>query len=70
MSGVRRRREVVPGEQVVRKALRLCPHTRLIVHADHADRVGPLLEAGAAAVYTRRVTPADIATGMSQLLTA
>ena len=61
---------MVPGEDVVREVLRFSSRTRITEHADHPDRVKPLLAAGARAVYTRRVPPVDIAAGMHRLLTA
>ena len=61
---------MVPGEQVVRDVRRYCPQTLVAAQVAHGDRVGPLLQAGAAAVFTRQVPPLDAVTSMLQLLEA
>lgn len=58
----------VPGEEVVRELVDLCPQSRVVAQCAYGDRVGPLLEAGAAAVFTRQVPPADVAAAVAQLL--
>lgn len=59
---------MVPGVEVVRELRVLCPATRIVAQCGSADRVGALLEAGAAAVYTRQVPPAEVASGMAGLV--
>jgi len=59
---------MVPGETVVRDVRRYCPDTFVAAQVAHADRVGAFLEAGAAAVFTRRVPPADAARSLLDLL--
>jgi CheY-like chemotaxis protein len=61
---------MLPGEQVMRELQALCPRTRIIAQCAYGDRVGALLDAGAAAVYTRNIPPADVADGMHRILTA
>lgn len=60
---------MVPGEQVMRKVHEFCPDTVVTAHVAAGDRVGPPLEAGAAAVFTRRIPPLDVAQGLLELLT-
>lgn len=59
---------MVPGEDVVRQLRGLSPETRIVAQAASADGVGPLLEAGACAVFTRRVPPIDVALAMHRLV--
>jgi hypothetical protein len=59
---------MVPGEQVVRDVLRWCPQTLVAAQAAHGDRVEPLLQAGAAAVFTRQVPPLEAACSLLALL--
>lgn len=59
---------MVPGEQVVREVVDLCPETVIAAQVAHGDRVGPLLEAGAISVFTRQVPPLEAVTGVMQLL--
>ena len=61
---------MVPGEQVVREVRRYCPETVVAAQVAYGDRVGLLLEAGAATVFTRKVPPAEVAEGMIGLLVA
>lgn len=59
---------MVPGEQVVRDVRSYCPDTLVAAQVAYGDRVGPLLHAGAAAVFTRQVPPLDVVKSMLQLL--
>ncbi len=59
---------MVPGEQVVRELRALCPSTRIVAQCAYGDRVGALLDAGAAAAYARCVPPADVAEEMHRLI--
>lgn len=59
---------MVPGEEVVRELVGLCPRTQIVAQCAYGDRVGPLLEAGATAVYTRQIPPADVAAGIATLV--
>ena len=61
---------MVPGEQVVRDVRSYCPQTLVAAQVAHGDRVGSLLQAGASAVFTRRVPPLDAVRSMLQLLQA
>ncbi|MDP9466825.1 MAG: hypothetical protein M3P31_06260 [Actinomycetota bacterium] len=61
---------MVPGEQVVREVRTYCPETLIAAQVAHGDRVGVLLQAGAAAVFNRQVPPLDAATNMIDLLPA
>ena len=55
---------MVPGEQVVREIREFCPGTVLAAQVPYGDRVGPMLDAGAATVFTRQVPPLDVAAGL------
>ncbi len=59
---------MVPGEQVVRDVRTYCPDTLVAAQVAYGDRVQPLLEAGAAAVFTRQVPPLEAARSMLRLL--
>jgi CheY-like chemotaxis protein len=61
---------MVPGEQVVRDVRSYCPQTLVAAQVAHGDRVGPLLQAGASAVFTRQVPPVDAVRSMLELLQA
>ena len=61
---------MLPGEQVVRDVRSYCPQTLIAAQVSHGDRVGALLQAGAGAVFTRQVPPAEAVTGMLDLLAA
>lgn len=61
---------MLPGEDVVRELRKYCASSRLFAQVEHSDRVGALLEAGASAVFTRRVPPKDVAEGVCHLLAA
>lgn len=58
---------MVPGVEVVRERRGLCPATRIVAQCGYGDRVGPLLDAGAEAVYTRKMPPMDVAAAMVDL---
>lgn len=59
---------MVPGEEVIRQLRRHCPGTVVAAHVDHGGRIDPLVEAGAHAVFTRQVPPADVAQALKDLL--
>ena len=61
---------MVPGEQVVRDVRGYCPSTLVAAQVAHGDRVGALLDAGAAAVFTRSVPPDEAARSLLSLLAA
>ena len=61
---------MMSGEDVLRSVLPYAPHTVCVAQVAHEDRVGALLEAGARAVWTRRVTPLEVATGLRELIRA
>jgi len=51
---------MVPGEEVVRQIRQFCDHAVIAVHASDSAVVGSMLDAGASAVHTRRVPPAEV----------
>ena len=59
---------MVPGEDVVRQARRYCPDTVVAAQVDYSDRVTALRDAGASAVFTRQVPPADVAARLHDLV--
>jgi hypothetical protein len=61
---------MVPGEQVVRDVREYCPQTLVAAQVAYGDRVGLLLQAGAATVFTRQVPPLDAVLSMLALLDA
>ncbi len=61
---------MVPGEQVVRDVRSYCPQTLVAAHVAYGDRIGPLLQAGAAAVFTRQVPPVEAVRSTLDLLPA
>lgn len=61
---------MVPGEEVVRQLRRHCPDTAVAAYVDHGDRVAALLDAGAQAVFTRQVPPAEVAETLHELVKA
>jgi CheY-like chemotaxis protein len=60
--------EMVPGSEVVQDLHGLCPEVRVAAQAYSHETVALLLEAGACAVVTRQVPPADVATEVVGLL--
>ena len=61
---------MVPGDEVVREVVRYCPGTAVVAQVAYAGGIAPMLDAGALAVHTRRVPPADVAAAMVELVTA
>jgi hypothetical protein len=59
---------MVSGEQVVREVRTFCPQTVVAAQVAYGDRVAALLEAGAAAVWTRKVPPREVALGLMELV--
>lgn len=59
---------MLSGEQVIAELRDFCPDTVIVTQVAYSDRVGPLLESGAAAVFTRSVPPADVAHQIVELL--
>ena len=60
---------MVTGEQVLHELRRYCPDTLLTAQVEAGDRVGALLDAGARAVFTRRIPPKDVADQLVACLT-
>lgn len=58
----------VPGVEVVRELRILCPATRIVAQCQYSDGVRALLDAGAEAVYTRKIPPVDVAAAMADLV--
>jgi CheY-like chemotaxis protein len=61
---------MLPGLEVIREVRRFSPETVVTAQAAYGDRVGQLLDAGASAVYTRRIPPADVALSLLRLVGA
>ena len=61
---------MVTGEQVVREVRHYCPRTVVAAQVAYGDRIGALLEAGAAEVFTRQVPPDDVASRLVELVSA
>jgi CheY-like chemotaxis protein len=61
---------MLPGVEVVREIRRFSPETVVTAQAAYGDRVGQLLDAGASAVFTRRIPPADVARSLLRLVGA
>lgn len=62
--------EMVAGEQVIRDLRTFCAHTIVVAQVAHGQRVGALLDAGAATVFTRSVPAGDVAQTISEALAA
>ena len=61
---------MLSGTEVVRSVRRFCPETLVAAQVAHGDRVDALQDAGAAAVFTRRVPPADVGARLGELACA
>ena len=61
---------MVPGEEVVREVRRFSPETVVAAQVAHAERIGRLLDAGAAAVFQRQIPPVDVARALLELVAA
>lgn len=59
---------MVAGEQVIREVQKFSPHTAVVAQVAHSGRVGVLLDAGAKAVFTRQIPPANVAQALLELL--
>lgn len=57
---VEERLAMMGGEDVVRAVRAYAPGALVAVQVAYEDRLGPVLEAGAAAAYARRVPPLDV----------
>ena len=60
---------MLPAARVVQQIGRLCPDTIIAAQVAYSDDVGPMLDAGAAHVFTRQVPPAEVAVALLSLLT-
>lgn len=60
--------EMLGGEHVIRDVRVFSPTTAVAAQVPYGDRVGAMLEAGAATVFTRQVPPADVAAQLRALL--
>jgi DNA-binding NarL/FixJ family response regulator len=58
----------VTGMQMLAATRRYAPHTRTAMQVPYDDGLAPALDAGAAAVFTRRTPPADIALQLARLV--
>jgi len=61
---------MLSGEQVLAEVRAYAPSTRCAAQVEHEGRSPSLLSAGAAVVWSRRVSPLDVALGMGQLVGA
>lgn len=61
---------MLSGEQVIRELRQFCPDTIIVTQVTHGARVGSLLDAGAAAAFTRSVPPGEVAQKILELLAA
>ncbi len=61
---------MLSGEQVLAEVRAYAPATRCAAQVEHEGRGPALLTAGAAAVWSRRISPLDVALGMGQLVGA
>lgn len=59
---------MVPGEHVVEAVREFCASTLVVAQVGYGDRAGALLDAGATAVFTCSVPPADVAQRIVELL--
>lgn len=57
-----------PGPDVIRLSRQYAPETIIAAHVAYDERVAVMLDAGAAAAYTRRVPPAGVAEALARLL--
>jgi DNA-binding NarL/FixJ family response regulator len=58
---------MLPGEQAVREIRGLCPDAFIVAQVAYPARAGAFTDAGASAVVTRRVPPADVAAALLSL---
>ena len=56
------------GVDVIREVRAYCPHTLIAAQVGYDDAIGAVLDAGAAAAFTRQVPPADVARSLVDLL--
>ena len=59
---------MLPGVEVVREVRQFSPDTLVAAQAAHGGRVGQLLDAGAATVFTRQVPPHEVARSLLRLV--
>lgn len=60
--------EMVSGAEVIAQVRDFCPDTLLAAQVPYSDDAPGLLQAGAAAVFTRKTPPADVARDVLHLL--
>ena len=58
---------MLPGPAAVLAVREFSPGTRVVAQVGYAERIGDLLDAGAAAAFARRVPPADVAAALIEL---
>lgn len=59
----------LPGMQVMRLLRAFSPRTQVVAQVAYPDRVGSMLDAGAAHAFARQVPPVDVAAALVRLLT-
>lgn len=62
--------EDLGAERLVREVREYCPSTLVAAQVSGGARVGALLDAGAATVFTRQVPPAEVGLRLRELLSA
>lgn len=60
--------EMLTGEEVVRQIRELCPNAVIVAQVAYGDGIGAMTDAGASAVFTRQVPPAEVAQGLLSLI--
>lgn len=58
---------MLPGPAAVLAVLEFSPGTRVVAQVGYPERIGDLLDAGAAAAFARQVPPADVAAALVAL---
>lgn len=61
---------MMPGCRVVEEVLRYCSRAVVVAQVPSGEDVAAMVDAGAVAVFTRQVTPADVAAELGRLLLA
>lgn len=60
--------EMLSGEEVVRQLRALCPDAIIAAQVAYSDSIGAMTDAGAAAVFTRQVPPAEVGQALLSLV--
>jgi CheY-like chemotaxis protein len=60
--------EMLSGQEVVRQIRALCPDTIIAAQVPYSDGIGAMTDAGAVAVFTRQVPPAEVGKALLSLI--